>query len=243
MQLNYRSKEQMEKIYIETKNWLQENLNNPAEKMDAFFEARIDNYENIHMRNWGDVYDVVPDYLPKDINTLLDVGCGSGLELDSIYKEYPKIKVTGIDVCKAMLDKLRQKHNDKDIKLIQEDYFIYPFEKQQYDVVLSVQSLHHYKYEKKKEIYQKIFSATRKGGAYYEFDYMAQDDAYEKLNLDYYERRRKRSNIPDDVFVHIDLPLTVKHQIELMEYAGFKNVEVLNKPFERHNIVFMKAYK
>lgn len=142
-----------------------------------------------------------------------------------------------------MLDELYRRYNDKDIELIEADYFKYPFEEKQYDVVLSTLSLHHFKFEKKKEIYKKIYEATASGGTYFEYDYMAQDEAYEKLNLDFYDKRRAVYNVPDDVFVHIDLPLTINHQIELLEHAGFKNIEILNRPFEGNNLVFIKAVK
>ncbi len=41
-------------------------------------------------------------------------------------------------------------------------------------------------------------------------------------------RARKRSALPEDVFLHIDTPLTMEHQVELMERAGFR-VRVLHQ--------------
>ena len=113
---------------------------------------------------------------------------------DVIYKKYPNIKAVGIDKCKAMLDlfKKREIYEKKDIELIEADYFEYPFEKSQYYVVITVESLHNFKYEKKREIYAKIYNATKENGFYYELDYMAQDESYEELNLEYYEKRRKK---------------------------------------------------
>ena len=62
------------------------------------------------------------------INSLLDIGCGTGLELASIYQKFPNVKITGIDLSKDMLEKLRVKYADKDIDLIMADYFEYPLE-------------------------------------------------------------------------------------------------------------------
>lgn len=243
MQKNYKSKEQIKKQYDDTKKWLEGNLDSPAEEMAAFFDARIEDYENVHMKHWLDVYRAIPDYLPKQFETLLDIGCGSGLEFDWIFKRFPNIQVTGIDLSTAMLNKFNEKHGDKNINLIQSDYFQYPFEQKQYDVIMSVQSLHHFMFEKKKDIYTKIYNALKPGCSYYEFDYMAQDEAYEQLNLEYYHKRRAKHNVGENQFVHIDLPLTVEHQIKLLKLAGFNKVEVLNRPFEKHNIVFLMAWK
>ncbi|QOR35163.1 class I SAM-dependent methyltransferase [Clostridium sp. 'deep sea'] len=243
MQLNYRNKDNMIKEYTETKEWLDKAIDQPVEEIRTFFNKRSDGYDKLRMDEFWDDYKIIPNYLPNKFNTMLNIGCGSGFEFNFIFNKYPNINVTGIDISNAMLDKFRQKFIDKNIELINADYFKYPFEKNQYDVVLSVQTLHHFKYDKKKEIYGKIYHATKDNGFYYELDYMAQDEEYEKICLEYSEKRRKKYNIPDDVFVHIDIPLTIKHQIELLSYVGFTRVEVLNKPFLNSNTVFLKASK
>lgn len=242
MQLNYRTKEQIIKDFAEQTEYLESSLDWQPEGMSDFFEKRLPSYDKSR-KDWLDEYASIPDYLPKKFMTMLNVGCGCGFEFNGIFAKYPDISVTGIDMCKPMLDTFQNKFKNYDINLIHADYFKYPFEKEQYDVVLSVQSLHHFKYEKKKEIYRKIYNATKQGGYYFEFDYMAINDAYEKLNMDYYEKRRKKYNIPDDVFVHIDIPLTVEHQMELLKYAGFKKIEVLDKPFLESYMVSLKATK
>ena len=39
--------------------------------------------------------------------------------------------------------------------------------------------------------------------------------------------RRERDGVPEDGFVHIDIPLTLEHQLELMGNAGFRKAKVL----------------
>ena len=243
MRLNYRSKEDMIKEYNEVKEWLDSMMDVPPEEIAEFFEKRSDIYDKSRIDKFQEDYEQIPNLLPEHFKTMLNIGCGSGYELSAIFSAYPHIEVTGIDKCRAMLDMFRNRFPEKHIQLLEADYFQYPFEKAQYDVVISVQSLHHFEYEKKKKIYKKIYLATKENGYYYEFDYMAQDDEYEQMNLDYYRKRRQKYNIPDDMFVHIDIPLTVEHQIELLKYAGFHTVEVLNKPFLKGNTVFLKAHK
>ena len=243
MRLNYRSKEDRIKEYNSVKDWLDTMTDVPPEEIADFFDKRSDMYDEMRMDKFWHEYKSIPDFLPPHFDAMLNIGCGSGFEFNAIFKKYPNIKVTGIDKCKAMLKIFEQNFPDKDINLIEADYFKYPFEQNQYDVVLSVQSLHHFEYEKKKEIYRKIYMATKEHGFYYELDYMAQDEAFERLNLEYYAKKRRKFNIPDDVFVHIDIPLTLEHQIELLKYGGFKKIEVLGKPFSKSNTVFLKASK
>jgi len=68
------------------------------------------------------------ELLPRTAFNLLDLGCGTGLELNEIFKTHPNIKVTGVDLTKAMLDGLKQKHPDKDLTLIHASYFDYDLE-------------------------------------------------------------------------------------------------------------------
>ena len=66
--------------------------------MADFFSNRIDNYDNVHLNDWAEEYDHIADYFDTSINSLLDIGCGTGLELASIYQKFPNVKITGIDL-------------------------------------------------------------------------------------------------------------------------------------------------
>lgn len=222
-----RTQEETEKYLKELKDWLAKVKTAPAEEMTEFFTKRINEYDNVHLTNWGEEYAHIADFFDNNLGALLDIGCGTGLELESIYKRFPEVKVTGIDLSESMLDKLRKKYADKDIEIIHADYFEYPFEENKFDAAISFETLHHFKYEKKQLIYHKLYQTIKNGGYYIECDYIACCDEEEALCLAGYEDRRKKNNIPDDMFIHIDIPLTLEHQLELMKNAGFKTVNVL----------------
>lgn len=243
-QMCYRTPENMRKEYDNVKAWLDKAMDIPPEEMAAFFDKRADAYDQVMLGHSGEDYDLIIQYMPKNAQSLLDLGCGSGVQLRDVFQQYPDIHVVGIDKCRALMDQCREKYQDRNLQLIEADYFQYPFEMNRYDVVLSTNSLHHFKFDKKVHIYQKIYQALRSAGTFLESDYMAQDDAFQQLNMDYHDRRRAKYNIPDDVFVHIDIPLTVSRQIQLLTLAGFDRVEVLNKPFATEsNSVLIRATK
>lgn len=81
------------------------------EQMSDFFAARADGYDE-HMINnvegCKDGYIKMAGLLPKDADCILDLGCGTGLELDEIFKTRPFIGVTGIDLTQEMLNKLKK---------------------------------------------------------------------------------------------------------------------------------------
>ena len=223
----------------EISDWYEKIKDSTPEEMSGFFTARLEGYEE-HMKACFDEYVILPSFLPEDAETLLDLGCGTGLELDEIFKIYPDIEVTGIDITQPMLDELKRKHEGRNIKTVFADYFRYDFGGECFDAIISVQSLHHLKYDKKGEMYRKIFRALKPGGIYIEADYTASSEAHEKLCLDFYDRQRARFNIADDVFVHIDIPLTLEHRKELALSSGFRRIKTVHRA---DNTVTTVAYK
>ena len=98
-------REDKEKHMRELKKWLLETKESGLEEMSSFFSARLDIYE-AHMSIWTSAYRRLAKLLPKDSKKVLDLGCGTGLELDEIFSLFPEIEVTGVDLCREMLDKL-----------------------------------------------------------------------------------------------------------------------------------------
>lgn len=84
----------------ELKQWLAQTRDEPAEDMNGFFAARVDTYE-AHMSVWDKAYGRVAELTPGDCGPLLDLGCGTGLELDRIFARWPELAVTGVDLCAA----------------------------------------------------------------------------------------------------------------------------------------------
>lgn len=234
-----RTQEETERYMNELKDWLKQERNTPIEEMKDFFSKRMDIYEKVHLEHWVKEYAHIADYFEGEIQSLLDIGCGTGLELEAIYQRFSKVKVTGIDLSEDMLKKLQAKYKGREIELILSDYFEYPFGTEQYDAALSFETLHHFKFEKKQKIYDKLYQAIKQDG-YFECDYIACSDEEEMLCLEQYEYKRRVNKIPDNVFVHVDIPLTLEHQIELMENAGFKNIKVL---YENCGTMIIKAKK
>ena len=77
-----------------------------VEKMYEFFVARLDIYEDNMLHNVEGLpegYFELAKHIRPGTKTLLDLGCGTGLELDEIFRLYPNIEVTGIDLAYPML--------------------------------------------------------------------------------------------------------------------------------------------
>ena len=205
----------------------------PLEEMGSFFNSRIDTYED-HMLShdeWAAVYPEVARLVPaeEDLN-LLDLGCGSGLELDEIFRVNPAVRVTGIDLSEKLLEKLARKHAGRKnrLALVLADYLTYDFGKNTYDVALSVQSLHHFTHEEKTGLYKRLYTSLKPGGFYIESDYMVADQETEDFHFAEVESIRAEEGIGEGRY-HYDTPCTVANQVALLQRAGFTSVEVVSR--------------
>ena len=201
------------------------------ETMSDFFDNRAGIYD-AHMIIELDLnvfYDEIADCIPKNRTNikLLDLGCGTGLELERIFRIYPFAEVTGVDLSGKMLDILKAKYKDKmsQIKLICQSYFDVDYGNGVYDVVLSTYSLHHFSRELKLSLYRKIYRSLKEDGIYIEGDYTAKTTDEENRFIVESERIRKAGGITDGLY-HIDIPFTAETQMNLLRQAGYKRVDI-----------------
>ena len=202
------------------------------EKMDEFFDSRLEGYEEHQLtciESAQDFYPFTASCLTKEKNaSVLDLGCGTGLELDYYFKLNPSAKVTGIDLAPGMLSALRKKFQDKDITLIQGSYFDVPLGENKYDAAVSVESLHHFTKQEKTPLYRKLYKALKPGGYFILTDYFAPSEDEEILYRNELNRLKSEQGITDDEFYHYDTPLTIEHETQALKEAGFPTVEILD---------------
>lgn len=214
------------------------------EQMADFFEARLDFYDEHMLRDIlgaAEFYPFTAECLPKNKDaTVLDLGCGTGLELEEYFKINPTAKITGIDLSEGMLNALRKKFKDKNITIIKGSYFDVPFGENKFDAAVSVESLHHFTKEEKIPLYKKLHSSLKEDGYFILTDYFAPDDEYETFYRKEFIRLKNEQCISDGEFYHYDTPMTVAHESEALIEAGFSSVKIL-KSWE--NTYTLKAIK
>ena len=200
------------------------------ENMRKFFENRLDGYD-AHMKSniqgAEEFYPFTAQQLPVAENCrVLDLGCGTGLELGEYFALNPTAAVTGIDLAAGMLRALHKKFSDRDMKLICGSYFDVAFGAG-FDGAVSVESLHHFTKKEKIPLYCKLHDALKPGAAFILTDYFSLSDAEEQDHRAELARLKAEQGITDNEFYHYDTPLTVQHETEALLQAGFKTVQVL----------------
>lgn len=202
------------------------------EKMGEFFDVRLDGYDD-HQLNCinsaKEFYKYTAQCLPLHSGCrIIDLGCGTGLELDEYFRLNPSAKVTGIDLAPGMLNRLKEKYNGKELTLILGSYFDVPFGTLQFDAAVSVESLHHFTAAKKLPLYEKLRKSINPGGYFILTDYFSLSDEEEAFHRKELLYLKAEQGIEDNEFYHYDTPLTVDHEIECLLSAGFSSVEILN---------------
>ena len=174
------------------------------EKMGEFFDNRLEGYDD-HQLNCIDsaqiFYPYTANCLPLDSGAeILDLGCGTGLELEYYFRENPSAKVTGIDLAPGMLDTLKKKFPNQELRLILGSYFEVPFGEELFDGAVSVESLHHFTKAEKIPLYTKLHKALKHGRYFILTDYFALTDEEEIFHRQELLRLKRQQGITADEF-------------------------------------------
>lgn len=195
-----------------------------------FFGEKADGYDLVHkpyMNSKKELTDKI-DIEPKKV---IDLGAGTGLELIYFFEKYPNARVTAVDITKEMLDKIKERDFADKVDIVCADFFEYDFGKDN-DVIMSTSALHHFFYDEKKRLYQKIYDSLREGGLFINSDLIVDTIEEEKQGIYNYEHNVDRHN---------DTPLTIDHEIEILKAVGFNDIEVSKPEVKRYYV--LKARK
>ena len=201
------------------------------EPMGAFFDRRADGYEEHQMTavdGGRELYPFTASLLPVTPGAkILDLGCGTGLELDAYFPLNPTASVTGFDLSEKLTAELMRKHGDRDVTVKLASYFDEPFGTAAYDAAVSVMSLHHFTMAQKIPLYRKLKDALKPGGVFVLSDYLAPDEEFGAFRFSELERLKKLAGIGSGESCHFDTPLTFVHETEALLEGGFSSVEKL----------------
>lgn len=206
------------------------NLYDRNQKVRAFFNEKIDSYDEVHS-SYIDTKAELANNLDEDAKRILDLGAGTGLELIHLFEMFPNAEVTVIDITENMLEKLKQRDFAKHVNTICGDFFDVEFGKD-YDAVISTSALHHFKREEKLRLYKKVLECLKENGQFINSDFVAETEDVEKSQLNELENEF-------DLHKHIDIPITVEHEVEILKEVGFEDIETIDAP--KHSYCTIKA--
>lgn len=202
------------------------------EEMGAFFDRRAQGYE-AHMRAFPgvDSYGVGASFTPETGQRLrlLDLGCGTGLELAYLFHRMPRMTATCLDLSQEMLAQLQAHyaHRAAQLRVIQASYVDWDYPEAAFDLAVSFNTLHHLEPAPKAAVYRQVLRSLAPGGVYLETDFMATEAMAADYRAAYEEACAQLGPAVRQGAYHIDLPMTPDAQRQLLLTAGFSEVNVV----------------
>jgi tRNA (cmo5U34)-methyltransferase len=170
---------------------------------------------------------------------LLDVGCGAGNYTIRLLRELPGLDCTLLDLSRPMLDRAQLRVSAATIgrvQTVQEDIRAAKLPEQSFDVIVAASVLHHLRTDDEwQAVFDRFFKVLRPGGSVWIFDYIDQQPAIRPMmqrRYGEYLTGLKDQAYRDHVFAYIekeDTPRPLVYQLNLLQEAGFVQVDVLHK--------------
>lgn len=112
-------------------------------KIWAKFEPGYYEKGNLGQRLWHKYkFEVVSSVLPRDVERLLDVGCGDGYFIGELAHLIPETEIYAVDVSEKLIRSATKKHPG--IKFQVADAHRLPFKNNQFDLILFAETLEHF---------------------------------------------------------------------------------------------------
>lgn len=200
--------------------------------MKDFFKDMSSDYEK-HMQEFLVSYE---DYYKNFIKIIkptvepikiLNLGCGSGLEILDIFKILPNANITCVDLSSEMMAELKSNFRYSLDNFIFKESFLQDFDykENEYDYIITSMVMHHFDEDEKMNLYNKYYKSLKDGGYYIE------GDNYVSASLEnaYINEYLKLKEIYAESIhnYHIDIPMTIEHQKSILLDSHFKNFKIL----------------
>lgn len=198
-------------------------------------------YEEFHKQ----IIDIVKQ--KEQIESWLDVGCGTGMFERMILEDYPDVKITAIDPSEQMLMEAKRLVSEEKVTYVCQTSESIDFS-EEFDVVTAVQ-VHHYLQEEERELATKnIYRALKKDGIYLTFENVVPEDkALTLLELQRWKRYQMHmGKTEEEADAHIRrcgvsyFPISMEAHMELLKRVGFRSVYVFWKSGMQMGIMGVK---
>lgn len=213
-----------------------------VKNMNVHFDKCAPDYDRHFYQDLGmcEFYDEIEKQIsmcgePKNI---LVLGCGTGLEIERIKHS---AVVTAIDISYGMLAELKKKNLYPEVILntMCDSYFNVPFTDNDFDLVISTYSFHHFTAQQKVNLYKKIYNCLKEKAYFINGDTVSRDKDTE-INLLNNARELYQSKQLPFGSMHIDVPLAIDTELGLLSDAGFNSISVERR---WNNTALIKAIK
>ena len=158
--------------------------------------------------------------LPATIKRVLDLGAGDGRLLNLVLLARPAARGTALDFSDPMLERLKDRYGSESrVKVINHDLGNPLPDLGRFDAVVSSFAIHHLDHERKRRLYQEIWSILESGGVFFNLEHVASPTA--RLHLRFLEAIGYTSETEDPSNKLLD----VETQLRWLREIGFADVD------------------
>jgi tRNA (cmo5U34)-methyltransferase len=205
------------------------------------FDQNAELYDR--QRRWvipclDDLYTIITDLARSEVPgpKILDMGAGTGLLTQYLYKKYKRAEFTLIDLSDEMLNIAKQRFKGKsNFKYINNNYVKHDFQ-DKFDIIASSLSIHHLKDQDKEFLYGKIYKNLNDGGIFLNADQVLASSPSNELEYQRnWQEKIEDGPLPKSEKISIlermklDKPAKLEYNLKWLEKSGFKDVDVFYK--------------
>ena len=156
---------------------------------------------------------------------ILDVGCGTGRSWETILERAPNGRITGIDLCPAMLKKVRQRFQRRfdQLTLIEGSSLDTPLGSDCFDIAISMLHVHFFSMDEKARLFTRINRPLRAGGLCLGRD-LCMSRKLEQESLEYFGRYVSPMTDADRGACSFKQSMSVATHHRLLSEAGFVEI-------------------
>lgn len=216
------------------------------EVLDAFNKASndYDKYRKQAIPNMDIYYNTVIKLTENYENPkILDLGAGTGILTELLYKQHPQSNITLLDISTKMLNIAKEKFKHQKYKYIIADYIKHDFT-EKYDIIVSSLSIHHLTDKEKQILYKKIYQVLNPNGIFINADQVkGSTEQIEKKYKEQDETHLTKQNMPEEEKEilrnrrKLDKPATLQDTMKWYEEIGYKNIDIYYKYYRYFVIV------
>ena len=178
---------------------------------------------------------VLLEQVPKTVGRILDLGTGDGRLLGLLKIDRPQVQSVAIDFSPTMLAAVRQRFaRDESVEIIAHNLDENLPSLGQFDAVVSSLAIHHLTHDRKRSLYEEIFSLLVPGGIFCNFEHVASPTQ----NL--HDRFLQAVGVADEPDDPSNILLDVETQLKWLREIGFADVDCYWKWLELALLIGVK---
>lgn len=172
------------------------------------------------------------DFFVIEKSNIIDIGCSTGTFVNKLFQRHKdkKIKISGYDIEKDMINFAKKKNKNKAIRFKNSDILKVKFKN--CDFVTSYYSIQFIHPSKRQQLVEKIYKGLRWGGGFLFFEKVRANDArfQDMMTLLYHDMKLENNFSADEIVLKskslkgVMEPFSTTANFQLLKRSGFKDV-------------------